>query len=300
MRRWIICMPILLGLLTGCQSIEDKRSDAREAYTYVVENNISEHVYRDTTKIEALEAYEGGEKSKVFVKDEYTYYEEIGILREESYADFPEGFDDKGLIELLGVEAKDFLIQATNLAEDEAIEKVINEYGLYAINQYGKPMLLVGNSSLKFKDEALQSKIEKICGDQLLIATISQGSNHQLVELVYPSYWKIQRYGFQDRQTGYYQLFMDLEGNIEKVKFILAYDDEQDGTLVKDKLTHLKKVLEEVSGEPLDTVKVEEAIISNIESKHKDSKGVLGDWNYTVTYLGANDYIQGMTVVEFQ
>ncbi|MEE1073297.1 MAG: hypothetical protein U0L26_13120 [Cellulosilyticum sp.] len=309
MKRWLMNIAIL-GIAsittlsgTGCQHFSEWREEEVAEHSYVVHNNIEEIVEKDETKWNQLvDEVRGIDNISVNQLNDRSYIEELGIYRANGYISFWQDTDDKKRLEsMIGSEAEGFLDVMNKLEEGQSLEQVVNGYGLFATNMYkGNADIFVVESGLVLKDKMLKEKIDTLCDKSLLISAVSQGKEKRMIELAYPSYFPAIDYGWDKSKTAYYQLIMDHDGNIKKIKLLVRYSANSDRVLSEEKYKDLKYILEQVSGEEVDISNLQLAIAENMKENGKDSKGKVSDWNYCVTKSIIDSGYQEVTIIEIE
>lgn len=306
MKKWIVCVPVLLIALTGCQSLEEKRAAEREALTYYVDSTLGTDVNQETQGWEMLKKVAGKfEKlgcdiieSDYYVKN-LGIYEMNGSVRFWNFLDYATTEEIEQLSTVVGEEIVDLIHKAKELESGEAIERVVNDYGIGIANSNNGyyTRLYITHSGLTFNDQTLQNKIEILCEDQLLISSISRGEDKQIVELSYPI--AMAGRDISDLPPSvYYKVIMNTEGYIEKVKMVISSYYSDNKILQEEKYNHLESMLEEISGEALEITGLKQKICQGIEDG-KEADGSLGSWNYAVETKSSNRNYEQLTVVEF-
>ena len=292
---------------TGCQRFSEWREEEVAEHSYVVHNNIEDIVEKDETKWNQLvDEVKGIDDISINQLKRRLSVEELGIYRANGYINFWRSTENEKNVEklesVLGLEIKGFLDAMNKLEEGQSLEQVVNGYGLFATNMYkeGNADIFIVESGLVLKDKMLKEKIDTLCNKSLLISAVSQGKEKRMIELAYPSYFPAIDYGWDKSKTAYYQLIMDHDGNIKKIKLLVRYSANSDRVLSEEKYKDLKYILEQVSGEEVDISNLQLAIAENMKENGKDSKGKVSDWNYCVTKSIIDSGYQEVTIIEIE
>ena len=204
--------------------------------------------------------------------------------------------------EIIGEGLKEFLESASKLEDGESIEAVINGYGLFADCGYrvNEPSVYIMKPNINFKNETLKKTIDRLCGDNLLITAIGIGEEKIGVELEYPRHGVVNSNICHD-ESSYYKLTLDKLGNVEKMKFIVLYSETESPILPEEKYNHLKYMLEQITGEELDTTELNKAIKNSMNKRGKNSKGNIGNLKYKLKRMNIKtSRYQKMIVVDFE
>ncbi len=204
--------------------------------------------------------------------------------------------------EIIGEGLKEFLESASKLEAGGSIEDVINGYGLFADCSYriNEHSVYVIKPGIKFKNETLKKTIDNLCGDNLLLTAIGVGEEKIGVELEYPRNSVITGNICYD-ESSYYKLTLDKLGNVEKMKFIVLYSETESPILPEEKYNHLKYMLEQITGEELDTHGLNKAIKNSMNKGGKNSKGNIGNLHYKLKKMNVKfAKYQKMIVVDFK
>lgn len=340
-KKWLLITPLLIGSLCSCGRVNgsshwtvigdrvingvvdtEKVNTLTAEFTKETIQNVTEQlVQRDRTSWDKLQTMLNyWSDNKIGYIDYFIgqgisdYMNNQGVFEKNGGVLFyigpngagPDWKELKELRTILGEEFEPFIEKAQHLKPGETIEALFNEYGVIAFNPVNgtEKEIAVGvlNSGLSFKDAAMQSKIEKLCGDELILSTVSCNNVTQYVELSYPAQLLGYPY-FQQDPTAYYQITMDRVGNVRQMKFIISTphqkaNDKQD--LSEEKYARLDTILKEITGEVLDTSLLKADIYQNMLNG-KTLSGTVGTFNYSITQKDGYTPYDGidLTIVEF-
>lgn len=304
MKKWIICLPILLMTLTGCQPLNQKRDVEREASTYYVDSTLRYDVNQETKGWEMLKKVaEGFQEGECDILESdlqaLEIYEMNGYIRCWNWLKDITNEEMAQVSTVVGEELLDLIEEAKGLEKGGIIEKVVNNYGVCLVKSFVENhiTLYITHSGLTFNDEVLQNQIEVLCKDQLLISAISRGKDKQIVELAYPIR-AVKEYVSDLPPSIYYKVIMDTEGNIETIKMVISSYYSDNKVLKEEKYNHLESMLEQISGESLEMTDLKQKICQGIENR-KETDGSIGSWDYEVTTKSENRSHTQITVVEF-
>lgn len=338
-KKWLLITPLLIGSLCSCGKMNGSSKwaviggrvingtvDTEKVGTLTAEfsqekiQNVTEKlVQRDSAPWDKLQKiidnwleneigymYMSGRGTSDYMNNQGVFDKNGGIIFYVDPTDMGADWKDvKELSTIFGEEFNTFVDKAQGLKQGETIEALFNEYGVIAFNPVnGEGNIAIGilNSGLSFKDTAMQTKIEKLCGNDLMLSTVSCNNVTQYVELGYPGQLLEGPYA-QRVSTAYYQITMDRVGDVKHMKLIISTprpntNDKQD--LSKEKYARLDAILTEVTGEVVDTSVLKADIQQNIVNG-KSLSGTVGAFNYSVTQKDSYTPYDGidLTIVEF-
>lgn len=329
MRKWLLLTPLLIASLCSCGRVTvngrsqwavvggSKMSELTADFSAEKIQNITEQLIEyDTNQWEQLTdmvSTLGADGAGYADYGAYDYIRNQGVFSENGTIYFSMGNEGlswealEPLKAVLGSELDAFIEKAKGLEEGDTAEMILNGYGLVALRypkDYYRTDTLFGivSSGLRFKDEAMQQKIEALCGNDLFMSTVSCNDTKQYVELSYPSYEVNSRYDYMV-PSAYYQITMDRAGEVKQMKLIIStpnYSNVRKIELSEDKYNRLNTILEKITGETLDTSLLNADIKQNLlNGKHLS--GSVGPFNYTISKEESYTSYDGidLTVVTF-
>lgn len=245
-------------------------------------------------------------KKGIYEMNGFTYF----YVGNEGEEDITNTWDElKFLNEVLGNEFDTFIEKAKVLKLNEYIETALKGFNVVAMRfkteYYQGDSILIGiaNSGLSFKDEVIQDKIERLCGDDLILQTVSCNDAIQYVELSYPSQIITKYVLGAPFPTVYYQVIMDHAGNFKDLKMIIAQDVRyvnENSPLPENVYNRLDTLLTELTGEVADSSLLKADIETNRFTGKKLS-GSVGSLNYDIIQEQGSTYDTNLnlTVIHF-
>lgn len=314
MKKLSICLMLLL--LTGCQNVYDVEHREQMKHQIAIQSDIESMVtYEEgewtglNEELDTLADEKAWGHARWNTAEDYSQWQGValneGMLSIENIESI-EGQKAVAVIEShIGEEFTAFLNGLGEMEPWEVKEAVIGNYGVVVENwSYGEDAESVKNlyvigSSLKFANEALQQWADELKGENMLVTAISAGEEEKLVEFSYPSTIAERKASLGgSKLTAYYQVYLNQQNEVKKVKLIFRQRGNKVNLLSEDKINEVEHFISSISKDEVNVSSLTQDIDRMLSGNLKKKKGTVGSFDYDITNYNQDSGYSKLVLVE--
>ena len=200
----------------------------------------------------------------------------------------------KSVESILPIPFSDLAGIGNTLENTEYVQRIENGYGM-VVHKDGD--MLIGNviiSHIELKDQVKNDWLKEICGNDLLLRTVTKGEYGELYELATPAYItdSISEM-YTSMPLSQYQIFVDNTGKVEKIVLMIKQSKDwtngQLGGTTEEELQPLVRAVQSLD-ETVDTTELVQNTLTACSNKDYNKQLSLGTNSYQVTTTECERY----------